>query len=191
MSNPMLPVYPFLENDDSMLTRRFGKEAINYYAGSRINRYSFLRADTAFLRKAAASPSSQFIALENLNPLTVDKSKLAFFSFEDVKPLVGTEPFRLSESDAIKQYDSTAATPLIVFLGMFDNAPKAVDFASTDHGVVKAQPVFAVDITPRASYVEAAKAFREQAEKKGYSIQANPRAMTLVADDGEFYLQSA
>lgn len=181
----MIPENPALAHDDSMLTRRFGREVINYYAGSRLNRYSFLRADTAFLRKAAASPASQFIALENLNPLISDKTKLAFLSFEDVRPLIGAEPFHLSEEDAIKQYDSTTATPLIVFLGMLDSTSAATEFATTDHGIVNALPLFAVDVTPRPPYADAAKAFLEKVQEKGYSIQPNPRAMTLLPEAGE------
>ncbi|KAF7558695.1 hypothetical protein G7046_g5466 [Stylonectria norvegica] len=111
-----LPELPALQNDDSMLTRRFGREVINYYAGSRLNRFSFLRPDTTFLRKAAASPTARYLALSDLNALAQGKTELAYLTFDHVKSLIGHEPFHLTEEESIKQYDSTQTSPLIVFL---------------------------------------------------------------------------
>ncbi|KAJ6781527.1 hypothetical protein PWT90_09353 [Aphanocladium album] len=170
----MLPVNPDLQADDSMLTRKFGQEVINYYSGTRLNRYSFLRADAAFLRRAAASPAARFVALSHLNAVAVDKSQLATFTADDVRPLIGAEPaFAVEEKTAIAQYDSTKATPLVVFLGLVDGsiggtaAPEgeeAVEIETTNHGTVKAQPYFAVDVTPRDTYKEAAEAFQKSFE---------------------------
>lgn len=117
---PLLPELAALTSDDSMLTRRFGKEVINYYAGSRLNRYSFLRSDVAFLNKAATSSSARFVALTDLNPLVVEKRKLALLTYDDVKPLI-EEPFKLADTQRTKNYDSTAGpSALIVFLGTVD-----------------------------------------------------------------------
>ena len=183
-NSPALPELAALANDNSMLTRRFGKEVIHYYAGSRLNRYSFLRPDSTFLKPAASSPSTQYIALHELNPLTVDKGNFAYLSFEDVKPLIGSEPFHLSEAETIAEYDSTVTRPLMVFLGMLDSS-EAVELPSSQHGQIKGQPFFAVDVTPRGTYKEAASTFLKKMEDKGLVIQKDPRAMSLHADAGE------
>lgn len=191
----MLPVNPALQADDSMLTRKFGQEVINYYSGTRLNRYSFLRADAAFLRRAAASPAARYVALSNLNAVAVDKSQLATFTFDDVKPLLGAEPaFTRDEKTAVAEFDSTQTTPLVVFLGLVDGAiggaaaQEAVEeMESTNHGTVKAQPYFAVDVTPRDSYKEAAEAFQKSFEGRGLSVEANPRALALLPEHGKLH----
>lgn len=183
-SKPQLPELAALQDDDSMLTRKFGKEIVNYYAGSHLNRYSFLRADTVFLQRAVANSSARFIALNNLNPLIADKSELAYLSFDDVKPIIGSAPFSLSEDEFIKQYDSTQTSALVVFLGMLQGNQHN-EIASAEHGDVKGQPHFAVDITPRGSFAESAQSFLKTQEEKGLSIQENPRSMTLHAGAGK------
>ncbi|OAR02154.1 hypothetical protein LLEC1_06956, partial [Akanthomyces lecanii] len=196
----MLPVNPALQADDSMLTRKFGHEVINYYSGTRLNRYSFLRADAAFLRRAALAPAACYVALSNLSAVAVDKSQLATFSFDDVKRLIGAEPaIALDEKTAVAQFDSTRASPLVVFLGLVDgdisstaaaDDKDTVEIESTTHGTVKAQPYFAVDVTPRDSYKEAAEAFQKSFEARGLSIEANPRAMTLLPEHASIYAQA-
>lgn len=190
----MLPVNPALQADDSMLTRKFGQEVINYYSGTRLNRYSFLRADAAFLRRAALAPAARYVALDNLSAVAVDKSQLATFSFDDVRPLIGAEPaIALEEKTAVAQFDSTRASPLVVFLGLVDgdiggtaaaDDKDTVEIESTTHGTVKAQPYFAVDVTPRDSYKEGAEAFQKSFEARGLSIETNPRALTLLPEHG-------
>lgn len=177
-----------------MLTQRFGKEVVNYYAGSRINRYSFLRGDGAFLRKAIVSPSTRFLALSDLSLLVVDKRTPAFLTFDDVKPLVGAEPFGKEDDDLVKTYDSTITAPvLVVFLGTLDDdasvageGSPAVELETTNHGTVKGQPVFAIDVTPRGKYQEAAQKLLKEQEQKGNTVQIDPRAMSLKAESGTF-----
>jgi NAD+ diphosphatase len=179
-----MPELPWVANDESMLTRKFGKEVVNYYAGGSLNRYSFLRPDTGFLRRATKSPSSRWLALNNLNPLITSESQLAYLTFDEVKPLIGADPFSLSEDESIKQFDSTKASPLIVFLGIVEG-PQSEVIDSTDHGSVKGEPYFAVDATPRGTLTEAATAFLKAQEERGRKIQSNPRNLSLNAEAGE------
>ncbi|PWN28520.1 hypothetical protein BDZ90DRAFT_210672, partial [Jaminaea rosea] len=44
-------------------------ETVNFYAGSSLNRLSWLRTDSGFLNRALASPRTRFLVLQNLNPL--------------------------------------------------------------------------------------------------------------------------
>jgi NAD+ diphosphatase len=181
----IMPEVPYLTSDESLLSRRFGKEIVNYYAGGTLNRYSFLRADTAFLRKAASSPNARFIALNKLNPLVAEKTHLVYLSFEDVKPLIGADPFSLTEDEYIKQYDSSKPRPLMVFLGMLEGRGTASEeIATSEHGPVKGSPYFAVDITPNGPLSEAATALLKKQEEQGRSIQTNPRSMLLHAEAG-------
>jgi NAD+ diphosphatase len=181
---PDLPVVAALVSDDSMLTRRFGKEVVNYYAGSSINRFSFLRADTGFLRKAAASPTARYMALSELCPLVVDKKTPAYFTFNEIQPLVGSEPFAQTEDEAIKNFDSTKTSPLIVFLGMLEEGNEDC-ISSTDHGDIQGHPYFAVDITPKGNHAEKAAGFLAEQEKKEITLDKNPRAMNYSPAAGK------
>jgi NAD+ diphosphatase len=187
---PNLPRVAALENDDSMLTRRFGKEVVNYYAGSRVNRFSFLRADTGFLRKAAVSPTARYLALSELNPLVVDKKTPAYLTFNDVRPLIGSEPFAQTEDEAIQNFDSTKTTPLIVFLGMLEEGNENDHISSTDHGDIQGHPYFAIDITPKGNHAEQAASFLEEQEKNELSLDKNPRAMSHSPEAGKVKLQA-
>ncbi|OAA58758.1 NADH pyrophosphatase [Cordyceps fumosorosea ARSEF 2679] len=197
----MLPSNPALQADDCMLTRKFGQEVINYYSGTRLNRYSFLRTDAGFLRRAALAPAARYVALSDLSAVAVDKSQLATFRFEDVKPLIGADPaIALEEKAAVAQFDSTRTTPLVVFLGLVDGSiggaaaaeeeQETVEIQSATHGTVKAQPYFAVDITPRDPYKEAAEAFQKTFQARGLSIETNPRALTLLPEHASIYAQA-
>lgn len=181
---PLLPELPALQNDDSMLTRRFGKEVVNYYAGSRVNRYSFLRADAAFLRRAAASPTARYLALDDLNALVVDKTSLSYLTFEDVKSLIGPEPFRLPEDESIKAFDSAQTAPLVVFLGMLEEGSEPGHIESGEHGDIKGQPYFAIDITAKGTHADKATEFLKSQEVKGLSVDKNPMGMTLHPEAG-------
>lgn len=187
MSAPNLPVLPFLENDTSMLTRKFGKEVVNYYAGGTLNRYSFLRPDTSFLRRAITSPKSRFIALDKLNPLSAGKGQLAYLGLEDLKPLLaGGELFKTTEEEFIAQYDSSAVNPLVVFLGLLEAGEgQQEEIATAEHGTVKGEAYFAVDISVRGDNADAVGAFLKTQEEQGRTIQTNPRSMSLHAEAGE------
>lgn len=168
-----------------MLTRRFGKEVVNYYAGGRINRFSFLRADTGFLRKAAVTPTARYLALNELNLLALDKKTPAYFTFKEVESVIGSEPFALTEDEAIQSFDSAKTKPLIVFLGMLEEGNESDKIASSDHGDIQGHPYFAIDITPKGTHVEKATSFLAEQEKKGISADKNPRAMSQSPDAGK------
>ncbi|PTB61419.1 hypothetical protein BBK36DRAFT_157951, partial [Trichoderma citrinoviride] len=114
MSQVFQPGPPSLANDSSMLSRRFGKEVINYYGGGLLNRFSFLRGDAPFIRRAAASPSARFVALRDLNPLVEDARRLAHFKLDEVKPLLLSSSatkeeglFEKTDEERAKGFDST------------------------------------------------------------------------------------
>ncbi|KAJ6444799.1 NADH pyrophosphatase [Purpureocillium lavendulum] len=186
---PLMPEPPVLAHDASMLTKRFGQEVVNYYSGSRLNRYSFLRSDALFLRAAVASPAARFVALHNLAPLVADRRTLALLAFDDVKPLIGADAFALADADAIKQFDSAAKPrPQLIFLGTLEggagkeDADADAEFETAKHGNVRGQPFFAVDVTPKGPWADAATSLLAQQEAKGMKLQTDARSMTLHAE---------
>ncbi|KAL6877951.1 NUDIX hydrolase domain-like protein [Trichoderma longibrachiatum] len=205
MSSAFQPGPPSLANDSSMLSRRFGKEVINYYGGGLLNRFSFLRGDAPFLRRAATSPSARFVALRDLNPLVEDARRLALFKLDDVKPLFlnsnsssssstgeGGEGglFEKTDEERTREFDSTRTSPLVLFLGLLPEGPLGVELETSKHGVVRGQPFFAVDVTPKAGYKEKAEEFVRKAEGKGYSVQTNVRTMTLDPEGAAILAQA-
>ncbi|GAC95062.1 hypothetical protein PHSY_002637 [Pseudozyma hubeiensis SY62] len=68
---------------------------VNFYAGSKLNRLSWLRTSTEFLNSTIASPETRFVVMKNNNPLChADKSStdtegtLATLSWDKVKPYI-------------------------------------------------------------------------------------------------------
>ncbi|RYP34793.1 hypothetical protein DL767_004130 [Monosporascus sp. MG133] len=180
---PDLPVLPV---DDSMLSRKFGREVSNYFSGSPLNRMSFLRTDHAFLAAAFAHPSTAFLLMDDLAPLVRDPSHLAYVGRDDVVPLTGGEPFAKSEEEQVREFNSDVALPVILFLGI-DQTKTAGGF---EHRKYKGTPYFAVDVTPRGSMAEAAKGVLERAKAKGFSVLAGARHITLNAPEAAIYAQA-
>lgn len=179
---------PILPPDDSMLSVRFGREIANYFSGSPLNRLSFLRTDHDFLRAAFSHPSTGFLLMNSLNPLTKDDSHVAFVSHPDVEALTGADPFAKPEEDLIKDFDSSKTQPLILFLGVDDK--DLLPSNGTESGTFKykeynGSPYFAVDVTPRGTLTEAANGIIAALAAKGLSFQDHsPRRMNLAAPEG-------
>ncbi|OIW33563.1 hypothetical protein CONLIGDRAFT_183536 [Coniochaeta ligniaria NRRL 30616] len=191
MGGPDLPVLP---EDDSMLSARFGREVANYFSGSPLNRLSFLRTDHDFLRAAFSHPSTAFLLMNSLNPLTKDDSHLAFVSHADVEPLTGADPFAKPEEELIKEFNSDKTQPLILFLGVDDK--NLLPSNGTESGAFKfkeynGSPYFAVDVTPRGTLTEASNSIIDALKAKGLTFQDHsPRRMNLVSPEAAIYGQA-
>ncbi|KAL0639513.1 NADH pyrophosphatase [Maublancomyces gigas] len=144
---------------ESMLSRKFGREVVNYFAGSPLNRVSFLRASHPFLR--AALPSARILLLRELAPLSSSANNLAWVDYPSVSALIGT-PFDLEEAKLIENFDSRTETPTLVFLGLDEKVSDAFQFAR-DGVTYTGQPYFALDVTPRPQYSSIAEAVAEAA----------------------------
>ncbi len=184
-----VPDLPVLEEESSMLSSKFGREIVNYFSGSPLNRLSFLRTDHEFLKSAFAHPSAAFLLLNNLSPLVKrDPLQLAFATRADIAELTG-EPFAKKEEDVIKDFNSEETRPIVLFLGVDDKSrlPPVGD-ASTPftYKNYTGSPYFAVDVTPKGSTSEASLALIESMKAKGYTFHdSTPRFMSLVAGEGE------
>ncbi|KAI1826235.1 NUDIX hydrolase domain-like protein [Xylaria intraflava] len=180
-----IPALPVLAEDDSMLSRKFGREVANYFSGSPLNRVSFLRSDHGFLNAAFAHPSTSFLLLDNYSPLARDTANLAYVSKEDVVLLTGPEPFRRTEEEQIKSFNSTITQPTILFLGLDE---KSKGFQYREYW---GKPYFAVDVTPKGSIEQQAKSVIDAAKAKpGVSFVPGARLLTLNAPEAAIYAQA-
>lgn len=91
---------------ESTLARRFGRETVNYFSGSPLNRLSFLRANNLFLQAALKHPNTSVLLLKDLAPLVQDASKLAYATYDQVRGFIGENPFEKNEEELIKNYNS-------------------------------------------------------------------------------------
>jgi NAD+ diphosphatase len=179
---PPIPDLPILAEDDSMLSRKFGREVANYFAGSPLNRVSFLRADHDFLSSAFSHPTASFLLLDNLSPLTKNESTLAYVGKSAIEALTGPEPFKKTEDELIKNFNSNVTLPVVLFLGIDEK--KTTGFEYREY---KGAPYFAIDVTPKGSITETAKSVIEAVKATGVSFLDSPRPMTLNAPEGKAY----
>ncbi|KAK0536157.1 NADH pyrophosphatase [Tilletia horrida] len=122
---------------------------INFYAGSKLNRFSWLRNSTDFINGAITSPSARFILLNKLNPL-VHKSaegtksptggQLATLGWGDVRETV-RESIRLARGEDDAPASAAPGDEVRVFgpevLGL--QGPSGADAEAADIEAAKKQ----------------------------------------------------
>ncbi|TVY84516.1 putative NADH pyrophosphatase [Lachnellula suecica] len=170
---------------DSMLSRKFGREVANYFSGSPLNRVSFLRTNHEFITKALTHPSTSFLLFNNLAPLVKDPANLAYAKHEDLRELIGENPFEKSEEELIKEYNSSVTLPLVLFLGLDERKKEGFE-----HGIYKGQPFFAVDVTPKGTVEKQASAVVESMKGKGLEFMEGRMHMSLNAPEAAVYAQA-
>ncbi|EGP85467.1 uncharacterized protein MYCGRDRAFT_74463 [Zymoseptoria tritici IPO323] len=178
---------------DSMLSRKFGKEVANYFSGSPLNRVGFLRGDHKFLSQALRHPSTTFLLCNDLQPLvqpntTPGAGKLAWVKYDDVKSIIGSDPFATTEKEMIEAYNSSTYVPQMVFLGI-DEARKD-GLAYQGKNLYTGAPYFAVDVTPREETLrEACEGLIERLKGEGLEFSKG-RVMDVVASDAAIYAEA-
>lgn len=178
-----IPDLPILATDDSMLSRKFGREVANYFSGNPLNRVSFLRADHAFLSSAFTHPSTSFLLLENSSPSVKDSSSLAYLTKSDIEPLTGSDFFEKTEDEWVKNFNSSVARPVVLFLGLDEKQKSGFEYKE-----YKGTPYFAIDVTPKGDLAEKAKSVVEAVKAKGITFLPGARPLlTLKAPEGEGY----
>lgn len=69
---------------------------VNFYAGSPLNRLSWLRPSHYFLNAVAASPATRWMVFNSGDPLGVkgsEESKIVYLTTQDLEPILGSEPY--------------------------------------------------------------------------------------------------
>ncbi|KAL2846109.1 NUDIX hydrolase domain-like protein [Aspergillus pseudoustus] len=173
---------------DSMLARRFGKETVNYFSSSPLNRLSFLRSDHPFLSAAIKHPSTRFVILKDLAPLTRSPVELYYAKYDEVRKLVPETIYDKSEEDLIKEHDSRKTEPHLIFLGL-DEVQKQDGLTWK---IYSGTPYFALDVSEKGSEEQQtiAKEVLAAFEGKGLSFLQARVAMTFSADEAAIYAQS-
>jgi NAD+ diphosphatase len=205
MSNTSQVPNPAHIQADSMLARRFGKETVNYFSskpperphypvhailtipiGSPLNRLSFLRSDHPFLSAAIRHPSTRFVILKDLAPLTRSPTELYYAKYDEVRKLVPETIYDKSEEDLIIEHDSRKTEPHLIFLGL-DEAQKE---DGLNWKIYFGTPYFALDASEKGSEEQQASAKEVLAgfEGKGLSFLQARVAMTFSADEGRHHI---
>ncbi|KAG1806096.1 NUDIX hydrolase domain-like protein [Suillus subaureus] len=139
----------------------------NFLAGSPLNRLSWLRTSHSFLNAVVVSPATRWILFSGGQPLiashpgTTQKRSLALLTTEDVKPLLGAEPFfgqgeqegEHCTSDIPVLEAARVRGPSIVFLGLKEtetsgSALPSSEFKDPHSAVAKltGTPYFSADV---------------------------------------------
>ncbi|OJJ48525.1 hypothetical protein ASPZODRAFT_1615962 [Penicilliopsis zonata CBS 506.65] len=183
---PQIPA-PAHTQVDSMLSRRFGRETVNYFSSSPLNRLSFLRTEHPFLAAALRHPSTRFVLVKDLAPLTRSSAELFYASYEDVRALVPADYFDLSEEEVLKAYDSRKSSAYPIFLGLDESRREAGLTWKNYSGT----PVFGLDVTPRGSEEQQARAGEVIAamEAQGLTFFKSRVVATFSADEAAVYAQ--
>ncbi|KAK3110226.1 NADH pyrophosphatase [Teratosphaeriaceae sp. CCFEE 6253] len=187
---PAQPANPEPAPDfDSMLSRKFGKEVANYFSGSPLNRVGFLRSDHKFLSAALLHPSTSFLLCKDLQPLVQSSSqeKLAWVKYDDVKPVIGEDPYSTTEEAMLGGYDSGRYVPQMVFLGIDEKDKEGLEYQGKNK--YRGAPYFAIDVTPKHTVKEACEKLIAEQESKGLAF-AKGRVMEIEALDAAIYAEA-
>lgn len=180
---PELP-HPAHIEKDSALGRKFGKEVVNYFGSSPLNRVSFLREDHDFLSGAFSHPSTKFIAYKNLSPLIDSPTELHYLTWDELKSILPENPFAKPEKEIVESFDSRVATPQLVFLGLDEKDKNGYSFKN-----YVGAPHFAIDVTPKKQFSEAAEALSQKWLDSGLKFVEGMRAMNFPATIAAEYAQ--
>ncbi|CRG87395.1 hypothetical protein PISL3812_04412 [Talaromyces islandicus] len=188
--DPQLPAPAHIQAD-SMLARRFGRETVNYFGGSPLNRLSFLRTEQAFLSAAVKHPSSRFLLLQNLSPLVQSPTAIFKAQYADVQKLVPSTCFDQSEEEAIREFDSRVTKPDLVFLGIDETSDASGDDLM-QWKIYKGRPFFALDVSEKGSDEQKAtsRTLLDELKAKGVTPYLSRTHMTLPPDEGAIFAQA-
>lgn len=153
--------------------------------GSPLNRVSFLRTDHAFLSAALKHPSTSFLLFNNLSPLAKDPTKLEYASFNDIRPLIGDDPYSKSEEQMLSEYNSSITVPQLLFLGLDEHQKTGFEW-TIYHG----SPYFALDVTPKGTVSSVAEQLIKTIQSRGLQFVEGRMHMSLPAEQAAIYAQA-
>jgi NAD+ diphosphatase len=140
------------------------------FAGSPLNRLSWLRPSHPFLNAVIVSPATRWVLFNSGQPLVVansnepSKQSLAYLTTNDVKPFLGSEPFfgqGKDEGQLVIESSEVAHSPTeaarhrnspVIFLGLHEqsrsNALPSSDFVDPETAIsnLEGTPYFSMDV---------------------------------------------
>lgn len=156
---------------------------LSEYLGSPLNRVSFLRPDHSFLSAALKHSSTNFIVFKDLFPLTKNPRELAFVQLNEVENIIGDDPYKKSEDDQIREYNSDTYIPQLIFLGLDDRKSDGLNWKDSYKGA----PYFALDVSPRESVASAAETLISSLESRGFSFPGGRHFLSLPPEEAAIY----
>jgi len=115
----------------------------------------------------------------NLNPLAKDHTKLAYASFQDVRSLIGDDPYGKGEDELTAEYNSTKSIPQLVFLGLDERLKDGLQW-----NIYSGAPYFALDVTPKGSVEDEANSVIKAMQSRGLVFAEGRMHMSLPATEG-------
>lgn len=119
------------------------------------------------------------MVFRNLSPLVKSPSEIAYAKYSDVKPLISSNPYDKEEEEIKKEFNSSKATPQLVFLGLDETRRDGLQYKN-----YVGAPQFAVDVTPKDPFEQEAKGVIAEMEKRGLTFIEGMRAMNFPAEVG-------
>ena len=116
----------------------------------------------------------------NLSPLIKSPTEIHYATYQDIKPLVPINPYAQTEEQDIKEFDSREQLPQLIFLGLDESDKNGYQFKN-----YTGAPYFALDVTPKEPFEQAARDVAEGFEKAGLGFVEGMRAMSFPADVGK------
>lgn len=148
---------------------------------------SFLRPDHSFLSQALRHPTTSFLLFNKLAPLSETPSKIAKVKYDDVKPLIGEDPYSKTETDHVEQYNSTTFIPQLVFLGIDERDKSGLAWKELYTGA----PYFALDVTPtHESIKEAATELIKNVEGRGWTFLEGRMLQSFPPQEAAIYAEA-
>ena len=124
-------------------------------------------------------------------------------SYNDVKPLIGEDPYSQSEEELIASYNSSKTIPQLLFLGLDESsksqskAPsKSIpseldnDDATFTYKIYTGTPFFALDITPKGTHTDPANTLISSLQSRGLKFLEGRMHTSLPAPQAAIYAQA-
>jgi NAD+ diphosphatase len=109
----------------------------------------------------------------------LDPKTAVYASYDEVKDLIGEDPYAKPEADQIKDYNSSVTIPQIIFLGLDEKNKDGMSYK-----IYTGAPYFALDITPKGSIEAKAKKMCDDYEAKGLTFLQGRVHMSFPAPEG-------
>ena len=122
------------------------------------------------------------MVFRNLSPLIKSPTEIHYATYTDIESIVPSNPYAKPEKETLEKFDSRKALPQLIFLGLDESDQNGYHVKS-----YVGSPHFALDITPKEPYEQAANDLIAKFEGAGLGFVEGMRAMSFPADQAAIY----